>query len=196
MPKVEIDEEELRSLQTMKGVLGKIAADPKRKAQLEQLHKAVDPNVPTPTTDQFKPIQEAVESVTKTISDFEKRQTEKEEKAAADLKLNALKSQMDGGLADLKRQGWFDDGIAKVKEIMESRGLFDVNDAVAIFERNNPPPPPAMPGGTGAWNFMDTAVDDADADIKEMIKTKGDSEPLLNRMVQKNLLEIRSQGRR
>jgi hypothetical protein len=71
-----------------------------------------------------------------------------------------------------------------------------VEDAVAIFERRNPPTTPIAPGGSGAWNFMDDASGDADADIKKMIETKGNSEALLNSMVNKTLQEVRGTQRR
>ncbi len=95
---------------------------------------------------------------------------------------------------------WFDistdPGVLKVKAIMEEKGLLDVDDAVAIFERRNPPPAPIAPGGSGAWNFMDdTAAGDADADIKKMIETKGNSDALLNTMINKTLGEVRGSRR-
>jgi hypothetical protein len=195
MPKVEVDEAEILEARRLKDVLAKITADPKRKARLEMLHKEVDPNVPTPTNDMLKPVDDAVGAVSKQIADLTKQLAD--EKAENERKANllALTSRVDSGLASLKAQGWMDDGIAKVKAIMEEKGLLDVEDAVAIFERRNPPPPPIAPGGSGAWNFMDDVTNDADADIKKMIETKGNSESLLNSMVNKTLSEVRGQRR-
>jgi hypothetical protein len=196
MPMVEVDEAEILEARRLKGVLNKITADPKRKARLELLHKEVDPNVPTPTNDQFKPIDDALEAMNKTVEEMRKERAEEKAAAEAEKKLATLSSQMEAGLAKLRQKGWLDDGIAKVREVMETRGLFDVDDAVAIFERHNPPPPPIAPGGSGAWNFMDEAAGDADADIKKMIETKGQSEALLNKMVNSTLSEVRGTQRR
>ena len=195
MPKVEVDEAELLEHRRMRGVLAKITADPKRKARLELLHKEVDPDVPTPTNDMLAPVDQAVTTVTKEIADLKKELAA--EKAENERKANllALTSRVDSGLASLKSAGWMDDGIAKVKAIMEEKGLLDVDDAVAIFERRNPPPAPIAPGGSGAWNFMDDVANDADADIKKMIETKGNSESLLNTMVNKTLQEVRGTRR-
>ena len=195
MPKVEVDEAELLEHRRMRGVLAKITADPKRKARLELLHKEVDPDVPTPTNDMLAPVDQAVTTVTKEIADLRKQLAD--EKAENERKANllALTSRVDSGLAGLKQAGWMDDGIAKVKAIMEEKGLLDVDDAVAIFERRNPPPAPIAPGGSGAWNFMDDVANDADADIKKMIETKGNSESLLNTMVNKTLQEVRGTRR-
>jgi hypothetical protein len=43
---------------------------------------------------------------------------------------------------------------------------------------------------------MDEAAGDADADIKKMIETKGQSEALLNKMVNNTLQEVRGTSRR
>jgi hypothetical protein len=195
MSKVEVDEAEILEARRLKGVLAQITADPKRKARLEMLHKEVDPNVPTPTNDLLKPVDDAVSAVSKQIADLTKQLAD--EKAENERKANllALTSRVDSGLAALKQQGWMDDGIAKVKAIMEEKGLLDVDDAVAIFERRNPPPAPIAPGGSGAWNFLDDVTNDADADIKKMIETKGNSESLLNSMVNKTLSEVRGSRR-
>jgi len=195
MPKVEVDEAEILEARRLKGVLAQITADPKRKARLEMLHKEVDPNVPTPTNDLLKPVDDAVSAVSKQIADLTKQLAD--EKAENERKANllALTSRVDSGLAALKQQGWMDDGIAKVKAIMEEKGLLDVDDAVAIFERRNPPPAPIAPGGSGAWNFMDDVTNDADADIKKLIEGKGANDQHLNKMINQTLLEVRGSRR-
>ncbi len=197
MPMVEVDEAELLEARRMRGVLAKITADPKRKARLELLHKEVDPTVPTPTNDMLSPIDAAVTAVSTEMAALRKELADEKAESERARNLAALSGRVDSGLADLKRAGWLDEGISKVKAIMEEKGLLDVEDAVAIFERRNPPPAPIAPGGSGAWNFMDdAALGDADADIKKMIETKGNSDALLNSMVNKTLLEVRGSSRR
>jgi ribosome assembly protein YihI (activator of Der GTPase) len=196
MPKVEVDEAEILEARRLKGVLAAITADPKRKARLELLHKEVDPNVPTPTNDMLKPVDDAVAGVSKQIADLQKQLADEKAESEKQRNLAQLTQRVDSGLASLKQAGWMDEGIAKVKAIMEEKGLLDVEDAVAIFERRNPPTTPIAPGGSGAWNFMDDASGDADADIKKMIETKGNSEALLNSMVNKTLQEVRGTQRR
>ena len=191
---VEVDEAEILEARRMRDVLSKIVADPKRKAQLEQLHKAVDPSVPTPTVDQFKPVEDALTKMNETVEALRKERADEKAALEKERNLAALTSKVDSGLARLKQQGWMDDGIAKVKAIMEEKGLLDVDDAVAIFERRNPPPAPIAPGGSGAWNFLETP-DDGDADIKKLIETKGNSEGLLNKMSNQALLEVRRSRR-
>lgn len=196
MPKVEVDEAEILEARRMQDVLKKIVADPKRKARLELLHKEVDPSVPTPTNDLLKPVDDAVTTVSKQIADLTKQLADEKIESEKQRNLAALSSRVDAGLAALKQAGWMDEGIAKVKGIMEEKGLLDVDDAVAIFERRNPSPAPIAPGGSGAWNFMDNVSSDADADITKMIETKGQSDALLNKMVNNTLLEVRGSSRR
>jgi len=196
MPKVEVDEAEILEARRMREVLQKITADPKRKARLELLHKEVDPNVPTPTNDLMKPVDDAVTAMSTRVTELEKKLEEEKKESEKQRNLAQLSQRVDDGLASLKRAGWMDEVIAKVKAIMEEKGLLDVDDAVAIFERRNPPPAPIAPGHSGAWNFIDDAAAvDADADIKRMIETKGNSDSLLNTMVNKTLLEVRGSRR-
>ena len=42
--------------------------------------------------------------------------------------------------ATLRRDGYTDEGMKAIEKMMEDKGLLDVMDAVAIFERTNPPP--------------------------------------------------------
>ena len=80
---------------------------------------------------------------------------------------------------------------------METKGLLDVDDAVAIFEKANPPQVPATPGGgmTGtAWGFADVNAD-SDKLIQELIATKGESMSVADRMANNALQDFRA-GRR
>ena len=84
-----------------------------------------------------------------------------------------------------------------VRKLMETKGLLDVDDAVAIFERANPPPVPATPGGgmTGtSWGFADVNAD-SDKLIQELIATKGESTSVSDRMANNALQDFRA-GRR
>src|ERR1700680_364881 len=123
MPMVEVDEAELLEARRMRGVLAKITADPKRKARLELLHKEVDPSVPPPTNDQSKPLDDAVAEMNKTVEALRKERADEKAEAERNRNIAALSGRVDSGLADLKRAGWMDEGISKVKAIMEEKGL-------------------------------------------------------------------------
>ena len=83
---------------------------------------------------------------------------------------------------------------------METKGLIDVDDAVAIFERANPPPLPATPSGiTGdKWNFADTSAPGTDKSIQDLIANRGDgsvADGIVSRMANETLQELRGARR-
>jgi hypothetical protein len=196
MPKIEIDEEEWNKIQNTRSVLKAIAANPKAAKLVEQAHKMVDPNAPTPKIEAEAPLQEALDTMNKTLADIRKEREEEKTARETQQKLDTIKGRQDAGWAKLRAARWTDEGLKKVQEIMDAKGILDPEDAALIFERDNPPPPPAMPGGTGPWNFLEPASDDG-ADIKKLIESKGESGPLLDKMIREGLAEVRgSQPRR
>lgn len=190
MPKIEIDEAEWNKIQGTMGVLKSIAANPKAAKLVEQAHKLVDPTAPTPKLEAEAPLQEALSEVNKTLAELRKEREEEKTARETQQKLDALKNRQDAGWAKLRAARWTDEGLKKVQEIMDAKGILDPEDAALIFERDNPPPPPAMPGGTGPWNFMEPAADDG-ADIKKLIESKGDNNLLLDKMTREALTEVR-----
>ena len=191
---VDIDEDELNRLRGLHGVASRIYADPKARLLLEQAQKLVDPNAKTPAIDQRQQIEEPIEDVRKQLSEVTKRLDEEKEAREREQKLASLRDLQQKGIAKLRQQHFTDEGIAAVEKIMEEKGILDPLDAAAIFEKQNPPQQLATPGGSGGWNFMDS-VADGEADLKRLIETKGESEPLLNKMVNETLKDLRGVAR-
>jgi hypothetical protein len=201
MAKIEVDEAEWNRAQALTAVASRMVAKPESRKLLEQAQKLVDPNAPTPTLDaeaaQLAPINAAKAELEARISKFEKeREDEKREATLATISANQEKA-----FKRLKtQQHYTDEGIEAIKKLMETKGLLDVDDAVAIFERANPPPPPVSSSGmTGdRWNFADTSAPDTDKAIADLIANKGDgqtADAIVQRMANDTLLELRG-GRR
>ena len=190
MAKVEIDEEELVRSQKLRDTVAKIWANPKTRVQLQALHKEVDPQAVTPDLDQQQPINEAIAGIQKTVNDFiTESKKDKDERNNKDT-LDALNSKVSSGLATLRRQGWTDEGIKGVEKLMQDHGIVDPEIAASHYEKLHPPQQPVTPGGTGSWNFMEPPPDDQ-ADLKKLMETKGESEPLLSKMVRDTLADVR-----
>lgn len=192
MPKVEVDEDELVRDRKLRAVVAKIYSNPKAKLLLQQAHKEVDPEAQTPDLDAQKPIDDAISGMKQELSNFiaetKKEKAEREDRE----RLESLNGRITSGLADLKRQGWTEQGIKGVQELMEKYGIVDPEIAASHYEKLHPPATPAMPGGTGAWNFLEMPAED-DVDLKKLIETKGESAPLLDKMVRETLAETRGQ---
>ncbi len=195
MAKIEIDEAEYNQMAALRGIASKIVANPVARKRLEEAHKLVDPNASTPLLDQERlqaePLNALKAEYDAKLAKLEKdREDEKREAALAKIAADQA-----AGFARLRQQRYTDEGIAKIEEIMKTKGILDVDDAVAIFERNNPPATPATPAGgmTGsAWGF--TVNDDSDKNIEALIGSRGQNDAIADRMAIQALQEFRGQA--
>ena len=196
MPKtVEVDETELLRSQQLRATVEKIMAHPEGRELVERAHKLVNPDAKTPTLDAKKTVTEPVEQLRKDMADFIKAQNEANEKREAEAHRSSLKARVDQGIADLRRQGWTDDGIKAVEKLMEDKGILDPLDAAAIYEKHNPPPMPTTPVG-GAWNFPEIPKDGGNGYEKALLETKGQNDLIVEREALNVLNEIRGASRR
>ncbi len=193
---VEVTEEEYARDQALRGTVAKLLANPEAKLLVQKAQKLVDPNARTPELDQQNAIKEPVSAIEKQMSDFLAEQRKEKDERESREKLTRLQSTIDAGMAKLRQQGWTDEGLKAVDKLMTERGITDPEIAAAYHEKTNPPPAPVTPGGSGSWNFMDMPVDGGDADLKRLVETKGESEPLLHKMAIDALNEVRGTSRR
>jgi|SRR5215831_8284585 len=194
MAKIEVDEEQynlgMRTLATMR----RIASNPKNARALEAMHKEVDPNVSTPLADADRVANDRIEALQKQVSEMEKKRDEERKKDEEERVLTATKAKWSEGQQKLRDLGFSSAAIEKIeKEIMEPKGIIDHEDAATLWEKANPPPAPAMPGGVGAWNFLDTPPEDKDSDIKRLIDSRGGSDAVTDKMARDALNEFRQQ---
>ena len=193
---IEVDEEDLLRDQTLRSTLSKIMSNPKGKLLVQQAHKLVDPNAVTPELDNAKIQAEPVLELQKKFDDFvEATKVEKAEQEK-NAKLAKLNSDYEAGRSALKSQKWTDDGIKKLEEFMEQKGILDHEIAALAFERLHPPQIPVTPGGSGAWNFMEVPTDDSGDYVKKLIESKGENAPLIDKAVNEAINEVRGQPRR
>lgn len=196
MPNIEIDEAEFLRLQKLNNFSHAMLQNPESAKLLEKAAKLVDPNIKTPRLDQEAAIQNPMQKMEAEMAALRKEMTDRDAATTTAQTLRALELKRDEGMRDLRRQGWTDEGIKAVEKLMDEKGLLDPLDAAAIHEKYHPPASVSMPGATGGWNFMDQMADDSDADLKKLIETKGDSEPVADHIARKALTEIRSHNRR
>lgn len=198
MPKrIEIDEEELVRHQNLARTVSTIMANPDARVLVEQAVKKQWPEAKTPALDELKARQDLTSGVESKLDKFLEEQRTKEAKQEQDAKLNQLMKRREDGISTLRKQGWRDSAVKAVETLMDEKGILDPADAAAIYEKQNPPETLMQPGSTGAWNFMETAIasDEADADLKKLIETKGANDMIADTMARKALQEFRGQGR-
>lgn len=188
----EIDEAEYNQLVVLRGAASKIVANPAARKLLEQAQKLIDPNAATPTLDEeaarLAPVQALEKNFTEKLAALEKERADEKRQANID----AIAQRQTAGLTRLRKAGYTDEGVTAIQKLMDDKGLLEVEDAVAIFERNNPPQVPVTPGGIGSWGFTDM-VGEADKSIVDLIASKGQSEQVADRMARNALNEFRGQ---
>ena len=192
---IEVDEAEWNQRQALATVAGNIVRNPNARKLLEQAHKMVDPNAATPVLDaeasHLAPINALKTELSEEISALKKERDDERRKAT----LDALAQRQTDGLQRLRRSGYTDEGVAAVQKLMEDKGLLDVDDAVAIFERHNPPQAPATPGGMNAWNYAANIESDTDKGIQNLLKTKGENDQVVMGLAMEALNEFRGARR-
>jgi hypothetical protein len=194
MAKIEVDEEQWNVSQRTLATMRKIASDPTRARKLEALHKETEPNVSTPLADADKVANERVSTLEKQIADMKKENEDARKKDDEERAQGLLRTKWESGRQKLIDQGFSVAAIDKIeKEIMEKEGIVNHEAAAAYWEKMNPPPPPTMPGGVGAWNFLETPAEDKDSDIKRLIDSRGNSDVLADKMARDALNEFRQQ---
>lgn len=192
---IEVDENELMRLRQIGQVASRMMQDPKAKRLLEQAHKTIDPNAQTPTLDQDSLLNQASNAALEQVQALkEELATEKAEREKAE-KLASLNNSIEGGIAELKKAGWQEDGIKMVRDLMEERGITDPAIAAAYIEKQHPPQQMAQPRSTGAWNFLE-GVNEGEDDLKKMIESRGENSVLLDKMAFDALNDVRGNPRR
>ena len=190
---VEVDEDEWNRRSQLTNIASRIYANPKARLLLEQAQKVVDPNAPTPAIDDFTAAQQPFNALKDEIAALKKQVADREAETKIAESAAATKRMQDEGFAALRQQHYTTEGLAAVEKLMTEKGILDPRDAAILFERNNPPQQVATPGGSGGWNFLE-GVQDNEADLKRLIDTKGESEPLLNKMINESLADARGQA--
>src|ERR1700686_1750521 len=111
MAKIEIDEVEYNESKRLREVIGKLMADPKRAAKIEELRKEIEPNAPTPHLDNLKLTKEPVEEIRKEFEEYKKTTAAEKAENEKNAKLAALQAKVDAGNAKLLQEGWTPDGL-------------------------------------------------------------------------------------
>jgi hypothetical protein len=198
MAKIEVDEGQYNQMLALQSVASKIVANPAARRRLEEAHKLVDPNASTPLLDQERLANEPLTAMKGELSAEIAALKKEREDERREQTLASIADKQTKAFNRLKTEHRYtDEGVEAVRKLMETKGLLDVDDAVAIFEKANPPAVPATPGGgmTGtSWGFADVNAD-SDKLIQELISTKGESTSVADRMANNALQDFRA-GRR
>ena len=149
MATVEIDEAELAQLKTLQSNAQRWMSNPDARRKVLEAQKLIDPNAAIPELDAAKPINEALEKLNNRFSEVEKKLTEDMESREKAAKLNELNSRWESGRVKLRGEGYTEDGIKKIEELMEKEGIANHEAGAAYFDKLNPPDMPVTPLDSG-----------------------------------------------
>ena len=194
---VEVDEAELLRLRNLQTVFGKALQNPAARKYVAKAVKEVSPNDPiAKEADTLDPIETKFKAIEDDNAALRKEIADGNAKREQDSKLAALTADREKGLQSLRDQKWTEDGIKKVLEVMEQKGILDVAIAAKWVESQMPPPNPINQSvGVGAWGFTETPADGQD-DIKKLIETRGANEGIVSKMAGEAIAEVRGTSRR
>lgn len=150
MPMIEIDEAQLLDLKNASGTLGLLLGNPKTRGTVLKAVKEIRPDVAIPEVDAAAPVQAGIAEMQKELAEFRASVAkEKEEREHAEKQAKAL-SRWEQGKAELRSEGWTDEAIGKIEELMEKEGIASHAAGAAYFERLNPPAAPLAGGSARA----------------------------------------------
>lgn len=192
---LEIDEAELLRLRRTNETVNAMIKDPSAKRKLLAALKDVRPDDPSvKELERPDPTEARFDALTKELADEKKARIEAEADREKNSKLDKIRAEQDAGFAQLRADNWTQDGIDKVRKVMEEKGILDVPIAAKWMESQMPPQNPVTPSGSN-WNFMEAPAQD-DADFKRLMDSKGEDEGLLRKLAGEAIAEVRGTGRR
>ena len=129
MNTVEMSEEEVKLLRGSKVLMDRLLKDPKTRRQAEGLVKQLYPETVT-TDDVASPYIERIDALEKTLKERFKQQDDEK----LDAKFNSQ-------IAQLREDGYTEEGIEKIKEIMVKEQIPNAIAASKLWDKANPPKP-------------------------------------------------------
>lgn len=153
---VEVDETELQILRGAHKLLDQLHTSPKTRRQFQAAVKQLHPST---VTDEDRvseaPEVQRLNKLEKTVTDFITGAQTREQ----DAEINAA-------FGRLRDQGYTDEGITKIKQLMVDRKIADPEAGAALFDKINPanamPPSGFQPT---SWNFGGMGNDEPDTKL-------------------------------
>lgn len=185
----EIDEGVLSTLQAGKGFIDKALATPATRKRFLEIFKELNPDTAIPELDAAKPVVDEVAAVSKRVDDFITEQKKEREDSARAQAKSKIEDEIRQGRKYLKDQGLTDEGVGKVEELMQARGIGDYEAGYLLFMRTQPKAEETLlPAEYGrSWDF--SRPDTTDEDHKMLVNQN--YRQFVNKKVNETLKEVR-----
>lgn len=193
MPKiqVEVDETEFVNQQQLAVLYQKMMQNPKARQLLTESAKIVNPNAVTPELD-------AKNEVLGALAEERAERIKLQEQIAADRaardeekQLQTFQRSWEDKRGSLRKLGYTDDGIEKIEQLAQERGIVDLEAAAALFDRMNPPQQVTASSGFAPFDTFNPSDRDNE-NFKALMEAKGDDPMTENKMIREALDDYRS----
>lgn len=194
---VEIDETQLASLQNTAKAVQSLLKNPKTRLKVLEAYKENFPEAPVPELDAARPVMGRIENLEKAVIDFMKNERESREQERTEARLAEIRAQAEQGRQMLRSRGYNDDGIKKLEEFRDQKGLVDYNDAIRLYELDFPPAQVAEP--SSGMNLFDIMHNDRSSDDefnKRLHESLGQDDSVVDRMARQAIQEMRGASAR
>lgn len=198
MPKIEIEEEQLASLQNTARTVQAMLQNPKTRRRVLEAYKEAVPTASVPEIEATAPYDEKIAGLEKTVTEFIKEMKDSRDKEKTDAEVERLRAQVEAGHKMLLERGYTADGIKLVDEFRDRKGLVDYDDAIRLWELDHPAPQVSEPGDMRNMALVDAMHADAEKNdfYKRLWESNGEDSGAVDRNVSSILSELRGASRR
>jgi len=188
----EVDESEFLSSQSVVRAVNAMLANKDSRKLLLQARKVADPSAVIPEIDAAAPVQSEMAEIRKLMAEQAAERAAEKAERDQQAQIDKFTAGWEKQKAQLRNNGWRDEGIAEIEKHAQERGIADLEVAAAHWEKLHPPSDPVQPNGSGSWGFFDAPKDD-ETFVKAMIDSRGDDENALNAEISAALKDYRGQ---
>ncbi len=195
---VEVDEHQLANLQNTAKIVQGLLQNPKTRGKVLAAYKEAHPNAHVPEIDGQAPVMQRIEGIEKAVVQFINESREQAQKKEVDQQISRLRSDQEKGRKLLRDKGYTAEGIKALEEFRDTKGLVEYEDAVRLYELDNPPPQVNDPSGLGGHNFFEAIKHEADQNDfhKHLFETQGNNDGVVEREAMNAIRELRGAGSR
>lgn len=192
MALIEIEEAEVASARAAKNLLDRAYNNPKTKRQLLRVAKELYPDATIPELEVVDEADEKLKALRdELLAPISELKSAFETRAAAE----EVESRIRGEQDRLRKEGWDEDGLKKIEDLMVKRGLADYDAAAALLEKEmaaNASPVESV-ADISSRSFGIDSPDEGDEDHKFLLADRGRG---ADRWASKKVSQILNESRR
>lgn len=194
MARIEIEEADLLANQGVVNTVKAMLGNPEARKLVLKAQKIVKPDAVIPEIDAAVPFQTELEKMREESRALTKRLDDEKAEREARGKIDEFTTAWENQKSGLRREGYLTETIDEIEKLAKERGIPDLEAAAALHTKLHPPAEPASPSGFGSFNFFEPSEKEGE-DMKKLLETRGESEGVLNTMIQKGLADVRGTRR-